>query len=764
MTNSFQGGTFDPVESEDYVAPLSQSYKEINADMDNYWTQELSNEKYKAQDAGKGLEALSQMSGTVSEYLAKREERKKKEDIIKGHMWLKDNPLSILQQEEFDAEVERLKAEGKELDEFLARYEKKEGSDIWTSQSFRDLNAAEKYGAVVNHVEGIVERYDPSNDPQMQNAVSYEDFETAKGLASRRLYEQIGDINSALVYKHVIGAQKEKEQAAYQKWYAKREKETKEERVKIATNALESCMLNGQMGCHTDFLNKRSPYVGQGNANKEYFTALNNLAQRGKLTSNMITDIELRHRKNRITSTADGKEYWFNDFHSAEWDQVKASAREVESRMMTEKKKAKDAAAVAELDQTLKDLQGDNFDATEGYSSEAISELQRLQTKFVTTGVTGTPLTRVNNILNYGGETQVTARLQKTAALKEAETGVLTTERLNEKYPLLRDDATLKAKAKANDPVYGKRQVHNKAIQADIKSTIQIEGGTADELLVIDHFQTKYALLVNTLDEQGVQDPQGEALKQIQAEIQQAKDLDEDRVKNNETWYKRGEWRMLGMDTTPDAATKFNNELTLKLNNVNKAIQDNGISVLDTQQLFHPEDLQEWDKGERIPLFATKLADKLNSLGHRTEDGQLFTGYDVMQRQKKIANIETLDEPSSVKAYKELSVDAQKLCRQNSSNCTTRALATSGKENTDFIPFEQGEDMKVFAQENGTTFSEFAASLEILPKLNLDFGVENPFASMDEYDWLEYNKAVWKYSGGTNKEALEATKRDAFKS
>ena len=39
MTNSFQGGTFDPVESEDYVAPLSQSYKEINADMDNYWTQ-----------------------------------------------------------------------------------------------------------------------------------------------------------------------------------------------------------------------------------------------------------------------------------------------------------------------------------------------------------------------------------------------------------------------------------------------------------------------------------------------------------------------------------------------------------------------------------------------------------------------------------------------------------------------------------------------------------------------------------------------------
>ena len=224
--------------------------------------------------------------------------------------------------------------------------------------------------------------------------------------------------------------------------------------------------------------------------------------------------------------------------------------------------------------------------------------------------------------------------------------------------------------------------------------------------------------LVEYLAEQpGVKDPETEALRQIQAEIEQAKQLDSDRIKGNETWFKRGEWRNLGLDTTPEAITQFNDDLKLKLNNLDQAIQDNGVNVLDTQQLFDPEDLQEWDKGERIPLFATKLADKLNSLGHRTEDDQLFTGYDIMQRQKKIANIETLDDPSSVKAYKELSVDAQKLCRQNSSNCTTRALATSGKENTDFIPFEQGESVKIFAEENGTTFSDFAASLEILPKI-----------------------------------------------
>ena len=58
MTDSY--GTFDPVKTEDYAAPLLESYKDINAGMDNYWGQELQNYKYKAQDAGiKDIEALS---------------------------------------------------------------------------------------------------------------------------------------------------------------------------------------------------------------------------------------------------------------------------------------------------------------------------------------------------------------------------------------------------------------------------------------------------------------------------------------------------------------------------------------------------------------------------------------------------------------------------------------------------------------------------------------------------------------------------------
>ena len=75
----------------------------------------------------------------------------------------------------------------------------------------------------------------------------------------------------------------------------------------------------------------------------------------------------------------------------------------------------------------------------------------------------------------------------------------------------------------------------------------------------------------------------------------------------------------------------------------------------------------------------------------------------------------------------------------------------------------QGGLFKEIAEANGTTFSEYAAAMEILPKLDIDFGVENPFEQLDDYEFLEYNKALFKYSGGTNKEALANTIRTDFK-
>ena len=779
MTDSFKGGSFDPIESEDYVAPLTQSYKEINDGMNNYWDQETSNFNYKASFAGKNLEALANMSSTLSATMAKREEKRKKENISKGMLWLKENPLDLIHQERFEAEIERLKAEGKEIDEFVGNYEKKEGSDIWTSQSFRDLNGAQKYGAVVSWVEGKVQEYDPTNNPEMKNASNYQEYKAAENKASIELYDELGDLNSALVYKHVIGPQKEKEDAAYSAWNTKREAEIKAERIKIATNKLESCMANGQLGCHVDFMNERAAFVGQGNANKEYFSALSNLAGRGKLTSNQITDIELKSRKNRIKSKVDGKEYWFNDFFSSEFDGVKEKVIEFEGKMLTQKTKQKNSAALIKYNEEVKRIQGDNFDVTKGYSQDQLSELRAVQMEFITTGVTGEPLRLITNAISYGSADKLQIADMKSKALKEAKAGILTTDRLNNEYPLVSADTELKNHAARNDAPVKLQKENHKAIGLLISTEPTLEeGASAGEIKVIGHFKRKYDALVKQYDSLGMDNPENAAYLQIKGEIEKAVALEEDKITGNETFKTvDGEWQYF-----PEKLSDANSleaidlRLALKMHNIEKLVDKNGINVLDTQQLFPNESIKEWETGDRIPGFAHTIAKGFAERGITNEDGSVVTGYDVMKRQSKISNLQKAnkgldkEDPSFVSAFKNLNPVDQKNCVLNKSGTVTcRALATSGKDNLDFVPFGQGELFSVKAKEKGMLFSEYSAALEILPKLGISLDAfedgEDIFSSMDDYELLEYNSSVWKWSGGTNKDALSKTIRlDEIKS
>ena len=72
----------------------------------------------------------------------------------------------------------------------------------------------------------------------------------------------------------------------------------------------------------------------------------------------------------------------------------------------------------------------------------------------------------------------------------------------------------------------------------------------------------------------------------------------------------------------------------------------------------------------------------------------------------------------------------------------------------------QCQELADLAKESGGLFAEYAAALDILPKLDLNdlTGLED-----DEDLLLEYNKSIYKYSGGTNLEALNNTLRPDFK-
>ena len=774
MTDSF--GTFDPVKTEDYTAPLLESYKDLNAGMNNYWSQELSNYKYKAQDAGiKDLESLTNLSTAIGKKITEREERKRKENITKGMLWLKENPLDVLTTEKFEAEINRLKKEGKSIDEFVGKYERKEDSDIWTSESFRDLNSAQKYGAVVEWVEGKVRDYDPSNNEKMQNAVTPQEYKAAEHAASLELYETLGSLNPALVQKHVIKKQKELEAAAYSKWNQKRTKEIKAERQKIARTQLISCHENGQGGCAVTYLNERSPYIGNTAAKQELMSQYLMMAKNGDLTSNKILDLEEKSTANMMISSADGKEYQWNEFFAEDWKKIKDAAIAKASQDMELQQKDKNSAAFVEVNDLLSTL--DKDPETGGFTEESMAVLREKQSEFITNGVTGTAITNLNNILtkDRGSSSAIRDANLKAKALIEAEQGILTTERL-QTYPLeLRFDSDLVKFAKANDPVNALKKENEEAIAKTINNTISADSSgtaSADEVKLVGHLKREYNSLVKFYRSIGDETPENTAYLEVRNKIQEAKNLDElDNDPSNDTFRIRGKWvfnKPQSFSKTAIDAHKA--ELDIKLENITKIAKDSGgLSFLDTQQLFPANILKEWSDGKRIPPFSVTLADRLNKLGYRNEDGSLVTGYDIMKRQDAIENRDALnegkseDDPSYVKAFKELTPKAQKLCSENqSTNCTTRALATTGVENISFIPDDQGEILKSFAEENGTSFGEYAAALETIPMLNIDYEGDDPFSSMDEFDWLQYNKAVVKYSGGTDKEALKRTIRKDF--
>ena len=188
-------------------------------------------------------------------------------------------------------------------------------------------------------------------------------------------------------------------------------------------------------------------------------------------------------------------------------------------------------------------------------------------------------------------------------------------------------------------------------------------------------------------------------------------------------------------------------------------------NAVNTTPMFSPTYLATFNdtfgsSAGTIPQKAHTIAEMHNAM----YPNDRIDAFEVIQRQRELVGLERLTEPAFLKDYRDLDpAEVKKYELYKTPNSSVRINATSGKENVNIIPYEQGGLFKEIAEANGTSFAEYAAAMEILPKLDIDFGVEDPFAQLDDYELLEYNKALFKYSGGTNKEALANTIRKDFK-
>jgi hypothetical protein len=757
MTDSFQGGSFEAERSEDYVAPLINSYKEINEGMNNYWSQELSNYKNAATDAGKDMMLLANMSGTLGDFFKQKEEEKREEDIAKGYEWYYENGFSDEEVNAYREAKAGIVEDGVAIDEAAASW-RANGGDIWTSEEFRKMNPAMKQGAVTAYARSRLAEYNPKGDPRLKGATTYQEYKAAEAVYNREFFRKFKGINPVLLQEEgIYEKQRDTQQDAYNAWTTGREEEIETQRKQIAQSNFVKCVNSkGGGSCFIQYVNERGPFVQNGPARREAIEIAKNLADSGLMTDNMIKEMKAKNDKNKFTSFADGKEYYYSDYFAADIVEIEQKKADFENEKYRREKTGLEITHRNQTDGLLKELTPeDGFTFEEGFTQDQITQFKNLRANQLASGNYDG---RIDTIISEMSLDKNQLKASKQEALELAKKGLLTKDKLATFPVLVASDGNLQNIANTIDAGNGQGKDNISLLETFINTELSVKG-TFGEKQVARWAKSEYAKKVEAYTGK-VDDPHGLAYQDVLNTLNDA-------VKTNaegkpHPLRKNNKWQMatnFGEDFTKLKTEKLEDFTDIR--NTIKTVPN----AVNKSPMFSPEYLETFNdtfgsSAGTIPQKAHTIAEMHNAMYPEDQ----IDAFEVIQRQRELVNLERLTEPAFLKDYRDLDpAEVKKYELYKTPNSSVRINATSGKENINIIPYEQGGLFKEIAEANGTTFSEYAAAMEILPKLDIDFGVENPFAQLDDYELLEYNKAVFKYSGGTDKQALANTVRKDFK-
>ena len=759
MTDSFQGGSFEAERSEDYVAPLINSYKEINEGMNNYWSQELSNYKNAAQDAGKDMMLLANMSGTLGDIFKQREDEKREEDIAKGYEWYYENGFSDEEVNAYREAKAGIIEDGIAIDEAAFSF-RSNGGDIWTSEEFRKMNPAMKQGAVTAYARSRLAEYNPKGDPRLKGATTYQEYKAAEAVYNREFFRKFKGINPVLLQEEgIYEKQRDTQQDAYNAWTTGREEEIDTQRKNIAQSNFVKCINSkGGGSCFLQYVNERGPYVQNGPARREAIEIAKNLADSGMMTDNMIKEMKAKNDKNKFVSFADGKEYYYSDYFAADIVEIEQKKADFENEKYRREKTGLEITHRNQTDALLKELTPeDGFTFEEGFTQDQITRFKNLKANQLSSGNYDG---RIDTILSEMSLDKNQLKASKQEALELAKKGLLTKDKLATFPVLVASDGNLQNIAATIDAGNGQGKEHKTLLETFISSELSVGKGTFGQKQVARWAKAEYAKKVEAYTGK-VDNPHELAYQDVLNTLNSAVEAN-NAGKDHFLRKAPGKWQI--ETNFGDDFVKVKTENLEDFQEYREQIKTipNAVS---TTPMFKPTFLESFNEtfgssAGTIPQKAHTIAEIHNAM----YPNDRIDAFEVIQRQRKLVGLEPLTEPAFLKDYRDLDPkEIKKYEQYKTPNTNVRVNATSGKENVNLIPLNQGDLFKEYAEANGTSFAEFAAAMEILPKLDLDFGVENPFEQLDDYEFLEYNKALFKYSGGTNKEALANTIRKDFK-
>ena len=753
MTNSFQGGSFEPEQSEEYVAPLIDSYKEINKGMDNYWSQELSNYKNAANDAGKDMMLLANMSDTLGSIFQKREEQQREEDIAKGYEWYYEIGFSDSEINAYRTAKAGIVEDGIAVDEAAASWVSN-GGDIWTSEEFRKMNPAMKQGAVTAYARSRLAEYNPKGDARLKGATTYEEYKAAEAVYNREFFKKFKGINPVLLQEEgIYEKQRDLQNDAYNEWTVNREEEIDTQRKNISQSNFVKCLNSkGGAGCFLTYVSERGPYIQNGPARREAIEIAKQLADNGLITDNMIKELKAKNDKNKFTSFADGKEYYYSDYFAADILEIEQKKADYENEKYRREKTGLEITHRNQTDALLQDLMPeDGFTFEEGFTKEDLDKFKNLKVNQL---ANGTYDGRIDTIISEMSLDKNQLKASKEEALELAKKGLLTKERLNTFPVLVAADGNLQNIA--NQISTGNTQAKSNIglLETFINSELSVKG-TFGEKQVARWAKSEYLKRVEAYTGK-VDNPHDLAYQDVLNQLNSA--VEANKAGNDHPLRKNNKWQMT--TNFGDDFTKIKTDSLEDFNEVRELIK-NKPNAVSKEYLFEPSFLESFNDtfgstAGAIPQKAHTIAEMHNAM----YPDDRIDAFEVIQRQRELVGLERLTEPAFLKDYRELDPEeVKKYELYKTPNSSIRVNGTSGKDNVNLVPFGKGDLFKEFAEKYDTTFPEFAAAMEIFPKVDLDFGVDNPFDKLDEYEFLEFNKAVYKYSGGTNEDALNNTVR-----
>ena len=675
MTNS----GFNPINSEDYVAPLQESYKEINKGMNNYWDQEISNYNRAAEIAGKDMQALADMSSTLGEYFAKKDAERRAEDRAKGYMWMQENGIDSIDQRSFKEAEAQAKADGTAINKEIFNWEQK-GGDIWTSEAFRDLNASEKLGAVSAWAQMQAANYNPKK--ATEGAVNYEEYNAALTVYRKEFYKKFGDINPAIVNEYVFKTVKATDANNYAEWYAAREEEIQTNRNEKYATELEACIRSGNgTSCMFNYQTSQEIHGwNKGKSTREGFKILKEMAKNGTFTKEMYVDMLAENKEFEHAGRNNKKVKWNEEF----FEDMKDLSDLIDAKDLRDfevgqaKKKMQNAEEYEDL---IGSFEWSNYGLYKP-QQEKLRELKKEQERrfgFAHPKLTLDAIAGLGHKENYYKE-------QKTKLKADILAGEVMSiedaERLGYEMPVYGDkDIKTLLEGMQNvrfdyetqagyveDMVLREAQVTNETKTPEVSQIINYLQGQLKQNMI--------AAAIADPENKNIGNEQFQLLKaNFDADVKQP-DMSKSKFYTNNEWqnpFAMGEDNLKIMDSDAKTAIQRIDRLTAK------GFKE---SVMTANTFFSPQQLmeygEEFNKGQfTVPTRAVYIARKF---GNKHPEGGVLTGLDIINYQREAIDLEPLERPNVLTNIEKLDDLSQDELTYNKTDASVNRVVGATKE------------------------------------------------------------------------------------